>query len=53
MDGGLSMKLKDWLPFIFYCLVVVVAIIFAIFYIKSVVTADIPVWLKLFLLRGK
>lgn len=47
------MKLKDWLPFIFYCLVVVVAIIFAIFYIKSVVTADIPVWLKLFLLRGK
>ena len=53
MDGGLSMKLKDWLLFIFYCLVVVVAIIFAIFYIKSVVTADIPVWLKLFLLRGK
>lgn len=47
------MKLKDWLPFIFYCLVVVVAIIFAIFYIKSVVTADIPVWLKLFLLRDK
>ena len=47
------MKLKDWLLFIFYCLVVVVAIIFAIFYIKSVVTADIPVWLKLFLLRGK
>nr|DAO01114.1 MAG TPA: hypothetical protein [Caudoviricetes sp.] len=47
------MKLKDWLPFIFYCLVVVVVIIFAIFYIKSIVTVDIPVWLKLFLLRGK
>lgn len=47
------MKLKDWLPFIFYCLVVVGVIVFVIFYIKSIVTADIPVWLKLFLLRGK
>lgn len=47
------MKLKDWLPFIFYCLVIVTVIIFVIFYIKSIVTADIPVWLKLFLLRGK
>lgn len=47
------MKLKNWLPFIFYCLVVVAAIVFMIFYIKSIVTADIPVWLKLFLLRGK
>lgn len=47
------MKLKNWLPFIFYCLVVVAVIVFMIFYIKSIVTADIPVWLKLFLLRGK
>ena len=47
------MKLKDWLSFIFYCLVIVTVIIFVIFYIKSIVTADIPVWLKLFLLRGK
>lgn len=47
------MKWKNWLPFIFYCLVVVVAIVFIIFYIKSIVTADIPIWLKLFLLRGK
>lgn len=47
------MKWKDWLLFIFCCLVVVVTIVFAIFYIKSIVTADIPVWLKFFLLRGK
>lgn len=47
------MKWKDWLLFIFCCLVIVAAIVFAIFYIKSIVTADIPVWLKLFLLRGK
>lgn len=47
------MKWKDWLPFIFCCLAVVAAIVFIIFYIKSIVTADIPVWLKLFLLRGK
>lgn len=47
------MKWKDWLLFIFYCLVIVVAIVFTIFYIKSIVTADIPVWLKFFLLRGK
>ena len=53
MDGGLNMKWKDWLPFIFYCLVVVAVIVFAIFYIKNIVTADIPVWLKFFLLRGK
>ena len=53
MDGGLNMKWKDLLPFIFYCLVIVVAIVSAIFYIKSIVTADIPAWLKLFLLRGK
>lgn len=44
------MKWKDWLLFIFYCLVVVGCIVFVIFYIKSIVTADIPVWLKLFLL---
>lgn len=44
------MKWKDWLPFIFHCLVVVGCIVFVIFYIKSIVTADIPVWLKLFLL---
>lgn len=44
------MKWKYWLPFIFYCLVVVGCIVFVIFYIKSIVTADIPVWLKLFLL---
>lgn len=47
------MKWKNWLPFIFYYLVVVAIIVFVIFYIKSIVTADIPVWLKLFLLRGK
>lgn len=47
------MKWKDWLPFIFYCLVIVGCIVFVIFYIKSIVTADIPVWLKFFLLRGK
>lgn len=47
------MKWKNWLSFIFCCLVVVGVIVFAIFYIKSIVTADIPVWLKLFLLRGK
>lgn len=47
------MKWKDWLPFIFYCLVIIAAIVFIIFYIKSIVIADIPVGLKLFLLRGK
>lgn len=47
------MKWKNWLPFIFYYLVVVAIIVFVIFYIKSIVTADIPVWLKLFLLRSK
>lgn len=47
------MKLKNWLSFIFYCLVIVAVIVFTIFYIINIVTADIPVWLKLFLLRGK
>lgn len=47
------MKLKDWLPFIFYCLVVVAVIVFAIFYIKSILIADIPWWLKMALLKGR
>lgn len=47
------MKWKDWLPFIFYCLVVIGIIVIVIVYIKSIVTADIPLWLKMALLKGR
>lgn len=47
------MKWKDWLPFIFYCLIIVVVIVFAVIYIKSILSADIPWWLKITLLRGR
>lgn len=47
------MKLKDWLMIAFWTLVIAVGIAFTVFYFKSILTADIPLWLKLHLLRGK
>jgi hypothetical protein len=47
------MKLKDWLMIAFWTLVIVAGIAFIVFYFKSILTADIPLWLKLYLLRGK
>ena len=47
------MKLKDWLMIVFWTLVIAAGIAFIVFYFKSILTADIPLWLKLYLLRGK
>ena len=47
------MKLKDWLIITFWTLVIAAGIAFIVFYFKSILTADIPPWLKLYLLRGK
>ena len=47
------MKLKDWLIIAFWTLVITAGIAFIVFYFKSILTADIPLWLKLYLLRGK
>lgn len=47
------MKLKDWLILFFWTLVIAACIAFIVFYFKSILTADIPLWLKLHLLRGK
>lgn len=47
------MKLKDWLMIAFWALVIAAGIAFIVFYFKSILTADIPLWLKLYLLRGK
>jgi hypothetical protein len=47
------MKLKDWLIITFWTLVIAAGIAFIVFYFKSILTADIPLWLKLYLLRGK
>lgn len=47
------MKRKDWLIIAFWTLVIVAGIAFIVFYFKSILTADIPLWLKLYLLRGK
>lgn len=47
------MKLKDWLMIVFWTLVIAAGIAFIVFYLKSILTADIPLWLKLHLLRGK
>ena len=41
---------KDWLFIIFFTLIVIASVGFLIFYIKSVVTADIPWWMKWVLL---
>lgn len=47
------MKLKDWLIITFWTMVIAAGIAFIVFYFKSILTADIPLWLKLYLLRGK
>ena len=47
------MKLKDWLMIAFWTLVIAAVIAFIVFYFKSILTADIPLWLKLYLLGGK
>lgn len=47
------MKLKDWLMIAFWTMVIAAVIAFIVFYFKSILTADIPLWLKLYLLRGK
>nr|DAU27133.1 MAG TPA: hypothetical protein [Bacteriophage sp.] len=47
------MKLKDWLMIVFWTLVIAAAIAFIVFYFKSILTADIPLWLKLYLLGGR
>lgn len=47
------MKRKDWLIIVFWTLVIAAGIAFIVFYFKSILTADIPLWLKLYLLGGK
>lgn len=47
------MKLKDWLMITFWTLVIAAGIAFIVFYFKSILTADIPLWLKLYLLGRK
>lgn len=47
------MKRKDWLMIAFWTLVIVAGIAFIVFYFKSILTADIPLWLKLYLLGGR
>lgn len=47
------MKRKDWMIIAFWTLVIAACIAFIVFYFKSILTADIPLWLKLYLLRGK
>nr|DAH89793.1 MAG TPA: hypothetical protein [Caudoviricetes sp.] len=47
------MKLKDWLIIAFWTMVIAAGIALIVFYFKSILTADIPLWLKLYLLRGK
>ena len=47
------MKLKDWLMIAFWTMVIAADIAFIVFYFKSILTADIPLWLNLYLLGGK
>lgn len=47
------MKKNDWLIIAIYVVPTVLAIVLFILYIKGVLSADIPWWLKLNLLSGK
>ena len=44
---------KEWLFIILFILIALTSIILYIFYIENIVTADIPWWMKLALLKGK
>lgn len=47
------MKRKDWLMIALWTIVMAAGIAFTVFYFKSILTADIPMWLKLYLLGSK
>lgn len=47
------MNRKDWLIVAFWGLIIAAGIALIVLYIKGILTADIPWWLKLHLLRGK
>lgn len=47
------MKLKDWLTIAVWALVIAANIASIVFYFKGILTADIPLWLKLYLLGRK
>ena len=47
------MKRGDWLMIALWTIVIAAGIAFIVFYFKSILTADIPLWLKLYLLGGK
>lgn len=44
---------KEWFFIILCALIVIACVVFLIFYIKCVVTADIPWWMKWVLLKGR
>lgn len=47
------MKRNDWLILAMYGLIIAAGIMLLGLYIKGILSADIPWWLKLHLLRGK
>lgn len=47
------MKRNDWLILTLYGLIIAAGIAFFVMYIKEILSADIPWWLKLHLLRGE
>lgn len=47
------MKRNDWLILAMYGLIIAAGIMLLVLYIKGILSADIPWWLKLHLLRGK
>ena len=47
------MKRGDWLMIALWMIVMAAGIAFTVFYFKIILTADIPMWLKLYLLGSK
>lgn len=44
---------KEWFFIILFILITLASIVLFIFYIKNIVTADIPWWMKWALLKGR
>ena len=43
--------MKNWTPWVIFIVFAVIILLLNIVYVKSVVTSDLPLWFKFFLLR--
>lgn len=50
-EKGKTMKLKDWIPIIIYILIMIGCVALSIWLTIAIVNSNMPLWLKIILLR--